>query len=195
MRDKSDVFLTDGQWDLLIEYGFTARFAGTWVEGDDTEEIARRLRVDPATQLDCDLATAMRWYQPYEPEEIIWIGSHSPGWTHITSISGLNVMPGPLTQDGRKMFYLEYNEIDEFQGLDYWRDGKGRGRYGPDSDGIGELGELFDSNGIDIAALEDDLQDVKACLYLMGQITGRSIDQGWLAATRTLYRIPDGAWA
>lgn len=89
MQDKLDAFPVDDQWDLLVSGGFSEWFAGTWVD-DDSEEVARRLRVDPATRLDCDLSTAMRWYQPYvsEAEQIVWVGAHAPGWTHIIGICG-----------------------------------------------------------------------------------------------------------
>jgi hypothetical protein len=197
MQDKPDAFPVDDQWDLLVSGGFSEWFAGTWVD-DDSEEVARRLRVDPVTRLDCDLSTAMRWYQPYvsEAEQIVWVGAHAPGWTHIIGICGTPyIWPGPLSEGGRRMFHLEYDEhIEGVHGLDYWRDGKGVGQYGQHTNEVGELDALLDSHGIDIDSVEDDADEINAYLRLVGRITGRFIDQDWLAATRTLYRIPGGAW-
>ncbi|GAA0971922.1 hypothetical protein GCM10009555_024110 [Acrocarpospora macrocephala] len=57
------VYPAGDQWARLISHGFEARFGAMWVEGDDPEGTAHELRADPATRLDCDLQTAMRWYQ------------------------------------------------------------------------------------------------------------------------------------
>jgi hypothetical protein len=45
----------------------------------------------------------MRWYQPHSFDEVIWIGEHAPGWSHIISLSGLCIVPGPLSQHSRRM--------------------------------------------------------------------------------------------
>jgi len=37
-------------------------------------------------------------------------------------------------------------------------------------------------------------QDVHTLWCLAGRITGRFADREWWTATRTFYRIPDGAW-
>lgn len=44
----------------------------------------------------------MRWYQPHSFDEVIWIGEHAPGWSHIISLSGLCIVPGPLSEHSRR---------------------------------------------------------------------------------------------
>ncbi|MFI6477137.1 hypothetical protein ACIBH1_04350 [Nonomuraea sp. NPDC050663] len=182
------------QWDLLFSSGFSARFAGTWIEGGDPESLARILGVDPASRLDCDLPTALQWYRPHGTDDVIWIGEHAPGWTHIISLSGLCIFPGPLSAEGRRLFYVEYDGGEGgLDGLDYWRDGDRAGRSGQHAIDLGELEPLFERHAIDIEAVDDDEDEMDAYLRLLGHVTGRFIDQEWLAATRTLYRIPDSA--
>ncbi|MFI6908350.1 hypothetical protein ACIBKY_44310 [Nonomuraea sp. NPDC050394] len=186
----------DVQWDLLSSRGFASRFAGTWVEGGDPDVLAEVLRVDPQSRLECDLATAMRWYEPYSNDDIIWIGEHAPGWTHIISISGLGIWPGPLSEHDRRVFFLEYDDGEEgLHGLTYWRDGTRAGDAGRNSNDPGDLAPLFERHGIESDAFDDGEGELNAYLFLLGQITGRFIDEEWLAASRSLYRIPPNAWA
>ncbi|MET9250293.1 hypothetical protein [Nonomuraea sp. NPDC003709] len=186
----------EDQWGFLSSHGFSARFAGTWVEGSDPESAAHILRADPASRLDCDFETAMQWYDPYSSEEIVWVGVHAPEWLHIISLSGVGIAPGPLSADGRRLFYLEYDDGEGgVHGLSYWRDGKGRGQYGRNSNTLGELEVLFNRHNVDATAAQDDESELNSYLHLLGHVTGRFIDQDWLMSPRTLYRIPDDAWS
>ncbi|NRQ33827.1 hypothetical protein HII36_18500 [Nonomuraea sp. NN258] len=173
------------QWDLLCTFGFSTRFAGTWVENEDPHEVARQLGVDPATRLDCDLRTAMRSYEPWGSDEIIWIGAHGQGWTHLISISGPVVAPGPPSANGRRLFFVEYDDDEGVHGLSYWRDGEPLGQYG---DG-GELGPMLVHHGIDLASAQSEADEMNAYLTLVGLATGRFVDSGLLSETRTLYRL------
>ncbi|MFC7642927.1 hypothetical protein ACFQX6_19955 [Streptosporangium lutulentum] len=66
------------QWALLSARGFDDMFAGTWIEGDDPDEIARILGSDPAAAVPCGLDEAMREYEPYAFKELVWLGEHAP---------------------------------------------------------------------------------------------------------------------
>lgn len=187
----------EDQWSLLSSHGFSERFAGTWVEGNDPESVAQQLGADLDSRLVCDLPTAMRWYDPYSPEEIIWAGPHAPGWLHIISLSGGPVAPFPISGNGRRLFYLEYDDGEGgVHGLSYWRDGQNRGQCGRDSNFLGELEPLLGEYNLESPATvgfadeEDELNDY---LHLIGLVTGRYIDHEWFGASRTLYRIPDEA--
>lgn len=196
MTNKTNPSPIEDQWGFLASHGFSARFAGTWVEGNDPDSVAHILRADPASRLDCDFETAMQWYDPYSSEEIVWVGVHAPEWLHIISLSGVGIAPGPLSTGGRRLFYLEYDDGEGgVHGLSYWRDGKGRGQYGRDSNTLGELEALFDRYDVDAAAAEDDEGELNSYLLLLGHVTGRFIDQDWLMSPRTLYRVPDDAWS
>lgn len=196
MKDGAEPFPPENQWRMLAAHGFSSRFAGTWVEHDDAEVVASLLRADPASRLDCDLQTAMRWYEPYErDEEIVWIGAHSLGWSHITSISGDPIHPLPLSANGRRLFSLEYDDGEGgVHGLSYFRDGGNRGQYGRDSNEQGELEGLFSAYDVELTPVDEDEAELNDYLRLIGRVTGRFIDQEWLRTPRSLYRIPDGAW-
>jgi hypothetical protein len=95
---------SENQWDLLREFGLGSGFAGIWVEGDDPEELARRLRVDPGLRVECGFDEATRYEQSLD-DEVIWIGPHAPGWTHILWLSGFHTtaeakaLSGQVRQD------------------------------------------------------------------------------------------------
>ncbi|MDP9844431.1 hypothetical protein [Streptosporangium lutulentum] len=186
----------EDQWDLLVSHGFGTRFSGLWVEGDDPDEIARRLRADPESRLECDLPTAMRWYQPYSSTEIVWIGAHAPGWMHVLSISGSYLEEYVLTVGGRRLFRVEYDRlVDGVHDLDYFHNGRFVEELSGFCEGEMETGSIFDlySMGLDFSHPGDERM-MSTFLTLVGRVSGRFIDRRWLEATRVLYRIPDDAW-
>lgn len=116
--------------------GFRYALSGLWVQNDDPEEVALLLRADPESRLDCDLDTAMRWYEPYSEHEIAWIGPHSPGWTHVLSISGSYLEEHVLSRGGRSVFRVEYDRhVDGIHDLDHFHDGVFVESMGPVDDG------------------------------------------------------------
>ncbi|MCT9929902.1 hypothetical protein N5079_06675 [Planotetraspora sp. A-T 1434] len=179
----------ENQWGLLLSHGFSTRFAGTWVEGDDPEYIARLLGADPNCRLDADLNMAMRWYQPYSTEEVIWIGDHAPGWTHFINISGLS---GPVRNtgiSGGRAFQVEWDEdVEGVHDLYCFIDGVFAAELGAFSPEI--VDPVFAPYAEGLAWKHgSDEQIANAFLTVVGRITGRFIDQEWINATRSLYRI------
>lgn len=59
MLNPEQALPAENQWGLLVEYGHWLElgFHALWVESDDQEELARLLRVDPGSRLECDLET------------------------------------------------------------------------------------------------------------------------------------------
>lgn len=136
----------------------------------------------------------MRWYEPYSEHEIAWIGPHSPGWTHVLSISGSYLEEHVLSRGGRSVFRVEYDRhVDGIHDLDHFYDGAFAESMGPVDDGETGPGSVL---GQYLAGLDfpGDMRSLSAFLTLVGRITGRFIDSGWLTEIRALYRIPDDAW-
>src|SRR5688500_8397436 len=115
MLNPERSFPVDDQWDLLVEYGhgLALGFHALWVESDDQEELARLLRVDLSTRLECDLAT-MRDVFVGPPKKAIWMVSHAPGWTHIF-VFGLSVTHPAISNLGkRRVFQMRFaGEVGE----------------------------------------------------------------------------------
>ncbi|WP_055477976.1 hypothetical protein [Sphaerimonospora mesophila] len=205
--DMSNAFPAQDQWQALASCGFQQWFAGTWVEGDDPEEIARLLRVDPDSAERCDLGSAMRWYEPMAFKEMVWIGEHAPGWTHVISISGPPLTTRDLAAAGRRfMQVIWYADGIGVHDLVYG-DGRAVGALSPLDIRNVPQGSMFDGyNGglpshwgiVDFSTTGParPVGTLKLWLdnwfCLVGRITGRFIDRDWLNATRTLYRIPLG---
>ncbi|PZG18943.1 hypothetical protein [Nonomuraea aridisoli] len=158
----------ESQWELLTAAGLRDDFNAAWIEGDDRAAIAAELRVDPAATLDCDLATALRWYGAGSPTPILWLGPHAPGWTFALALSWEGAdFPLP----GRRVFDFCYaREIGEFYGVP----------------------ELYGQEGLDDLELNDDQgdeDDLEPHLIAVGRVTGRFVDRAWLAERRTLCRV------
>ncbi|MFF0578096.1 hypothetical protein [Streptosporangium saharense] len=181
---------------------------GTWVEGDDADEIARLLGVEPATAQRCDLGTAMHHHEPYAFTEIVWIGTHAPDWTHVTSISGPPLRTTSLAADGRRLFQVVWDAArDGVHDLSYC-DGERMGRLSPLSIAEVPAGSVFDGHTHGLVASRPGTIDMFSSrptrptgslrlwmenwLCLVGRITGQFIDRDWLAETRTLYHVPLG---
>ncbi|MEV0589660.1 hypothetical protein [Nonomuraea sp. NPDC050310] len=183
----------DDQWELLSSHGFSEGFAGTWLEGDDVEAVARQLRADLSSRLDCDLQAALDWYDPLSFEEVVWVGEHAPGWLHIIGLQGPGVVPAPLSAEGRRLFFLEYN-FEGVQGLSYWRDGQNRGQMGRNANFGGELEDVFAEHEVSPTRGGSEQEEMNDYLLLLGRVTGRFIDQDWFTGQRALFGIPKGAW-
>ncbi|MEV6040778.1 hypothetical protein AB0L65_57400 [Nonomuraea sp. NPDC052116] len=74
----------ESQWDLLEEYLLNSRFDVARIDTEKIDEAAERFRVDPGSGVLCDLDTAFDLIDDDEQETLVWIGTHSPGW----SVSG-----------------------------------------------------------------------------------------------------------
>ncbi|MDP9844580.1 hypothetical protein [Streptosporangium lutulentum] len=164
-----ELFPEESQWELLTAAGLRQDFQAVWIEGDDLDAITAELRIDPAATLECDLATALRWNSMDMRTLILWMGGHSPGWTFALVLTG---MGSDLNLPGRRVFDFCYaREIDEFYGVS----------------------GLYDEEGLDDLELNDDQggeEDLDPHLIAIGRVTGRFIDQDWLAERRTLCRVP-----
>ncbi|MFC0862596.1 hypothetical protein ACFHYQ_09845 [Sphaerimonospora cavernae] len=184
----------ENQWDLLVEYGYLLElgFHALWAEGDDQEELARLLRVDPSSRLECDLKTVFETYEGL-PEKAIWMGPHAPGWTHIFVFGTYSFHPVIHNLGERRVFEMyfagEVGEGLEPLYLNY------------DGERIGDVSPPFEEGGdMDLpdyrpytAGLELGRRglywDVHLFFCMMGRITGRFTDREWWTATRTFYRI------
>ncbi|MEU8041725.1 hypothetical protein [Streptosporangium sp. NPDC049078] len=190
---------TENQWDLLVEYGqwLDQGFHALWMESDDQAELARLLRVDPGSRLECDLKTVFETYEGL-PEKAIWMGQHAPGWTHTFAFGMYSYHPAIRNLGKRRVFEIYFSgEIGEgLEPLYLNYDGEQIGDITP---------PLVEGGPMDLpdylpytAGLELDNKgtpwDVHLFFCMMGRITGRFADRAWWTSTRTFYRIPDGAW-
>ncbi|MEV4249132.1 hypothetical protein AB0J63_37665 [Streptosporangium canum] len=195
MRNMVNAFPGESQWDLLIEHEMGAWFSCQWVDTEDVDEIARRLRADPNSGMRCDFQTAMQSYESSGETLILWIGEHSPGWSTVLTLSRL--MPPDaieaLSAEGRRVleaFFME--DIDP-----------GKLLYTYDSEYIGEVFPPYIPGGsIELPQFEeytsglelrDEMSEAEVFdrfLCMAGRITGRFIDRAWFSSTRTLYHVP-----
>ncbi|GAA3444515.1 hypothetical protein [Planomonospora venezuelensis] len=192
------------QWPLLAARGFHDMFAGTWIESDDPDEIARLLGSDPATAAPCGLEEAMREYEPYAFRELVWLGEHSSGWIHAVTIAGPRLRTDLLAAAGRRFVQVVW----EPHGLGvhdlYYSDGTAAGRCSPVD--IADPGWPFHEYTEGLVPRRPDLIDVFSAgpaepvgslglwlenwLILAGRVSGRLIDEQYLDATRRLYSVP-----
>ncbi|MEV6868681.1 hypothetical protein AB0M44_47875 [Streptosporangium subroseum] len=192
------------QWPLLSARGFHDMFAGTWIEGDDPDEIARTLGSDPATAVPCGLDEAMRQYEPYAFKELVWLGEHAPGWTHAITIAGPRLRTDLLAASGRRSVQVVW----EPHGLGvhdlYYSDGKTVGQQSPVdiaapnwpfhayTEGLtrSRPGLIHTFSGGPASPVGGLGLWLDNWLILAGRISGRLIDEQYLDAARLLYRIP-----
>lgn len=192
---------SENQWDLLREFGLSSWFAGIWVEGDDPEELARRLRVDPGSRVECGFAEAMTRYEQSLDDEVIWIGSHAPGWTHILWLSAFHTTAEAkaLSAGGRRLLTMFYNgRLPELDQLYLYQDGALVNEIDPPYVGGAPVSvpeyALY-AEGLELELNMSSTQELHLLLCMVGRITGRFLDREWFSSTRTLYRIPYKAWA
>ncbi|WP_049569962.1 hypothetical protein [Nonomuraea sp. SBT364] len=197
MMNAEEAFPSENQWDLLVRYGdwFSSAFHALWVEGDDQEELARLLRVDPGSRLQCDLKTLQ------ERDTIprgVWMGPHAPGWTHMF-VFGMYAFHPAIRNLGERRVFEIYNAGEFQEGLEplYLNyDGERLGEVTPPYEEGGDM-DLADyrpySAGLELGMERDTERDVHLMFCMMGRITGRFADRDWWTSTRTYYHIPGGS--
>ncbi|MGC5016233.1 hypothetical protein ACLQ2R_36175 [Streptosporangium sp. DT93] len=192
------------QWAPLRERGFRDTFAGTWIEGDDPDEIARDLGSDPATAVRCGLGEAMRDYEPYAFRELVWLGEHAPGWSHAITIAGPPLRADLLASAGRRFVQVVWDAGDLGVHDLYYSDGITVGRRSPVD--IAAPGWPFHEYAEGLEPSRPGVVDVFCggpagpvgslglwldnWFVLAGRVSGRFIDERYLDATRSLHRIP-----
>ncbi|WP_406312585.1 hypothetical protein OHA77_29040 [Streptosporangium sp. NBC_01639] len=196
--NTEQVLPAENQWDLLVEYGHWIElgFHALWVEGDDQEELARLLKVDPGSRLECDLKTLA--CMDGSPSEVgIWMSAHAPGWTHIFAFGAYSFHPAIRNLGKRRVFEIYFaGEVGEgLEPLYLNYDGERLGDVTPPFEEGGDM-DLADYRPY-TAGLELGRKgmhwDVHLFFCMMGRITGRFADREWWTSTRTFYRIPDGS--
>ncbi|MFI6454712.1 hypothetical protein ACIBF6_24495 [Streptosporangium amethystogenes] len=191
---------SENQWDLLWEFGLRSGFVGIWVEGDDREELARRLRVDPGSRVECGFAEAMTRYEQSLNDEVIWIGSHVSGWTHILWLSAFHTTAEAkaLSAGGRRLLTVYYNGgLTELDHLYLYQDGALVNEIDPpyiDGAPVSVPEYAVYAEGLELELDMSSTQELHLLLCMVGRITGRFLDREWFASTRTLYRVPAEAW-
>lgn len=190
----------ENQWDLLREFGLSSGFAGIWVEGDDPEELVRRLRVDSGSRVECGFAEAMTRYERSLEDEIVWIGSHAPGWTHILWLSGFHTTAEAkvLSTGGRRLLTMFYNGgLTELDHLYLYQDGALVNEIDPpyiDGAPVSVPEYAVYAEGLELEFDISSTQELHLLLCMAGRITGRFLDREWFASTRTLYHVSAEAW-
>jgi hypothetical protein len=200
MLNPEQALPAEDQWDLVVEcgHGLALGFHALWVESDDPEELARLLRVDPGTRLQCDLAT-MRDVFMGPPKKAIWMGPHAPGWTHIFVFGTYSFHPAIRNLGKRRVFEIYFaGEVGEgLEPLYLNYDGEPLGDVTPPFEEGGNM-DLSDYRpytvGLELGYDSDLERQVHLFFCMVGRITGRFADREWWAATRTFYRIPDRSW-
>ncbi|MEV0232167.1 hypothetical protein [Nonomuraea sp. NPDC050786] len=197
MTDTEPAFPAHNQWDLLVEYGHWLElgFHALWIEGDDREELARLLRVDPVSRRECDLKTLDE--EAVDPDaKGVWMGPHSPGWTHAFAFNLYSSHPAILNLGKRRVFELYFaGEVGEgLEPLYLNYDGEQLGEVTPPYEEGGDM-ELADyrpyAAGLELGTKRDYRRDAHLMFCMMGRITGRFADRDWWTASRSYYRIPD----
>ncbi|WP_204018051.1 hypothetical protein [Sphaerimonospora thailandensis] len=200
MMQKPDRALPEeSQWDLLAEHGLESWFNCQWVDTEDSNEITRRLGVDPRDGTLCDFQTAMQSYEAGPEKLIVWVGEHSAGWSTILTVSGVTVPPHlieALSAGGHRVLEAYFMEEVDPGKLLYTHDGEYIGEIFPPSSPGGwmEVPE-FEAHASGLV-LSDEISDAETFdryMCMVGRITGRFIDRAWFASTRTLYHVPHEA--
>ncbi|MBB5783325.1 hypothetical protein [Nonomuraea jabiensis] len=177
----------ESQWDLLDEYNLNASFDAAWIDTEDIGEIAERFRAESGSGIPCDLSTAFHLAATKEQDSLVWIGTHSPGWSIAITMGGSFTLREEASAGGRLIIsYWHMADLGKIgdEGMTYRRDGK-----------LGTVGvEGFQEYARDLNSCADFQEEVQSYLILAGRITGRFLDRDWFATSRVLYRIPRGAW-
>ncbi|MGI5491021.1 hypothetical protein [Microtetraspora malaysiensis] len=186
--DMTRALPTESQWDLLDEYALNARFDAAWIDTEDIEEIARRFRADQSSGITCDLSTAFHLIDENGQDSLVWIGTHSPGWSVAITMGGSFTFREEASAGGRLIIsYWHMAELGEIgdEGMIYYHDGEFMGMVGV---------QEFQEYARDLDTYTDFQEEVENYLILAGRITGRFLDRDWFAAPRVLHRIPKDAW-
>jgi hypothetical protein len=189
MMDMTRARPMESQWDLLDEYGLNASSDAAWIDTEDIGEIAERFRADPGSGIPCDLNTAFHLAAKRERDSLVWIGTHSPGWSVAITVGGSFTLRREASAHGRLIIsYWHMADLGEIgdEGMIYHRNGEVTGTVGV---------EGFQEYARDLSSCADFQEEVESYLILAGRVTGRFLDRDWFATSRILYRIPRGAWA
>jgi len=179
----------ESQWDLLEEHLLNSRFDVAWVDTDEIDEAAERFRADSGSGVLCDLDTAFDLIENDEQETLVWIGTHSPGWSVSVTMNRGFTLSEEASTGGRGILAhwhmaILYELADE--GMVYYHDGEYVGR-------VGE--EAFQDYALDLNLDDAGFREqVEYYLILAGRITGRFLNRDWFATSRVLYRVPRDAW-
>ncbi|MEV0585860.1 hypothetical protein [Nonomuraea sp. NPDC050310] len=185
--------------ELLRERGLGWFFAATWIEGDDPAEIARLLRADPEDGVPCELAEAMRHFDPYALTELIWLGAHAPGWSHAVTIAGPPLRTAPLLAAGRKYVHVVWDgpgpgvhDLVHSDGVTEFRQPPARvhdpgWRLHEYAEGLLPPGH---PGVFDVLAGGGERQCLDNWLTVAARLTGRALTEEALSAPRLLYRLP-----
>ncbi|MER7207207.1 hypothetical protein ABT340_09025 [Streptosporangium sp. NPDC000239] len=180
----------ESQWDLLEEHLLNSRFDVAWIDTEEIGEAAERFWVDPGSGVPCDLDTAFDLIENDGQETLVWIGTHSPGWSVAVTMNRGFTLSEEASTGGRGVlahWHMAglYELADE--GMVYYHDGEHMGR-------VGE--EAFRDHALDLDLDGAGFREqVEYYLILAGRITGRFLDREWFAASRVLYRVPGDAWS
>lgn len=192
----------ENQWNLLQEFGLSSWFVGMWVEGDDPEELARRLRVDSRSRTECGFAQAMTRYMHSMDDQVVWIGPHAPGWTHVLWLSAFHTTAEAkeLSAGGRRLLTMFYNGgLGELDHLYLYQDGVLVNEIDPpyiDGDAPVSVPEYaVHAEGLELGLDMRSTDELHRLLCVAGRITGRFLDREWFSSTRILYDVPGEAWA
>ncbi|KAB8195501.1 hypothetical protein FH608_014355 [Nonomuraea phyllanthi] len=186
----------ENQWNLLQEFGLSRWFVGMWVEGDDPEESARRLRVDPGSRVHCEFAEAMNDHLHSIDDQVVWIGAHSPGWTHVLWLSGFHTtaQAKELSAGGRRLLTVFYNgELGELDHLYLYQDGALVNEIDPPYREGGAPVSVPEyavhAEGLELRLEMRSTEELHLLLCMAGRITGRFLDREWFSSTRICARL------
>ncbi|MGW4471894.1 hypothetical protein ACWENQ_19680 [Nonomuraea sp. NPDC004354] len=189
--DMSRAVPMESQWDLLGEHNLNGRFDAAWIDTEDMDEIAQRFRADRDSGILWDLDTAFNEADSDAQDTLVWIGTHSPGWSVAVAISGRLSIGEEASAGRRRVFtHMHMDHIYKLpdEGMLYYYDGEFIGT-------LGVIEEFRDyTRDLEVGWDVGFQVTVESFLTLAGRITGRFLDRDWFAAPRVLYRIPDGAW-
>ncbi|GAB3164866.1 MULTISPECIES: hypothetical protein [Microbispora] len=180
-----NTYPVESQYDLLAEHGVGPEFQAQWVDIENPHEVARRLQVASDTIVTCDLQAAVRSCSPSSEMRQVWISSLAPGWSHILRLSGSLPSPVELSLDGRRVFEITYFAlIGEVDPPFYAHDGVLDVEFLAEDEYSAHCADLRFN---DRTPLPEVLEQY---LIVLGRITGRFLDRGWISSQGLFAGIP-----
>ncbi|GAA0841688.1 hypothetical protein ACFQVD_07020 [Streptosporangium amethystogenes subsp. fukuiense] len=177
-------FPTEGQKDLIVEYGLYNSFFATWVSIEDVNAVAMHLEVAPEAKKICDFQAAVRSCEPSPGTQWFWITRHAPGWSHILTLSGASPSSDTLSLNRQRVFELAYiGGIEELYPLAYTCDGKSDAEF---FDVLEYAPYWEDFNSSHRISVDEEFEQE---LIIMGRITGRFYDREFFSSQGLLCRI------
>ncbi|MGR6918012.1 hypothetical protein ACU635_27535 [[Actinomadura] parvosata] len=146
-----------------------------------------------STSISCNLDAAFNEaVNDTQDDTMIWIGTHSPGWSVAVAIHGRLSIEPEISAGRRRVFtHMHMDEVYKLpnEGMLYYYDGELMGSLGV----IEEFQEY--THDLDVGWRYGFRATVESFLILAGRITGRFLDREWFAESRVLYRVPRDAWS